>query len=295
MILSTSSITVFLQCQLRWKLKYLNRLPSPQGVPPALGSAVHAAAEAYWKQESEAPDGRVEQCVHGVSEREECEHCGFDWQPVTPILALEDKWTEEAAKIPAGDLAEDPDALADAGKAYAAFLKHIAPTWHPTMVERKFSYELEGVTITGIIDSADERTDEGRDLKVTTGKSIAGRKAPTFRPGEYQLQRDLYDLGYESITGRPLRKFTLDVLTRLGRHRQYVLPPTFRDTLDTVQVVRDAVSVGDYQPTGAWSGRCHWCPYNLICPASTERSAEAPALEEPMLLDTDPTPVTEES
>lgn len=249
MILSTSSISVALQCRRRWLYKYVHRVPGRQSVPPAIGSAVHAAVEARHEGKS-------------------------------PADALVTTWLRETATVPPADLAEDPDALADAATALAGYVKHVAPNWHPTMVERRFSYQLEGVTITGIIDSADERIDEARDLKVTTGKSIAGRKPPRFRPEAYQLQRDLYDLGYESITGRPLRRFQLDVLTRRGTYRTFVLPPTFRDTLDTVSVVRDALQAGDYSPTGAWNGSCHWCPYTSICPDSTE-TEDTDTLETP--------------
>lgn len=239
MILSASSIGVWLKCPRRWMYQYVWRLKSPQGMPQAIGQAVHSAVEAHYASEDAAE-------------------------------ALRRSFEAEVAQVPISEVVDDPDARADAEAAFAAYQREVIPWWHPTMVERKFAFDWDGVRITGIIDGADETTDTVADTKVTAGKTINGRK-PRFDPARYDFQLALYDLGYESITGRPAKEVRLDVVSRRGTYRKFVRNPSVKDALDIVSIVRDAASTGEYDATGAFSGACRWCPYSEICPSSANK------------------------
>ncbi len=236
MNLSTSAIGEWLKCPKRWAYKYLYRVPGSITVSVLVGRAVHAGIEAYWTS------------------------------PIKPDRAMERKWDEDSRDVAESETDSDlTTGYGDAALALRAYMREVAPHYRPTMVERKFTYVVNGITVTGILDNADELTDEVRDVKVTAGKTINGRK-PRFDPKNYQVQRDLYDLGYESLTGRPAKRFQLDVLTRRGTYRNYELAPAIGETLDVLGIVSDALATGDYPPNGALNGGCSYCPYAGICP-----------------------------
>lgn len=231
LVLSTSSITTYLRCHYRYLLSYVYRRGGSQSVPAAIGQAVHAGVEAL--------------------------HLGRD-----AMDALADTWTREVASIPTSDVLADPDASYDAVKMLMVYSEEVLPTFHPTLIEAPFSVMVEGVVLTGILDGADE---DLRDLKTTAGKTINGKK-PHFSPESYDLQLSLYDVGYRSLTGRRPKRLILDVLTRRGTYRQYVREPKISEAMDVLGVVRDGILKGDFDPTGAYSGACRWCPFVAECP-----------------------------
>lgn len=241
-VLSTSSVTEYLRCHLRYKMSHLWRLRGEQNLPAAIGQAVHAGIE--WEH-------RLNADLAGLVE-------------LSAEDALQATFDLEVASVPAADLAADPDGLADALTMLNVYRREVMPTFHPTMVEQPFTFALDDVIVSGTIDAADETTDDLRDLKTTAGKTINGRK-PHFDPKNYHLQMSLYDMGYEALTGRRPRRSFLDVLTRRGTYRQYEMIPNRHEAADILGVVKSGLDAGDFEPTGALSGACHWCAYKHSC------------------------------
>lgn len=232
LVLSTSSVTEYLRCHHRYFLGHVYRMRGAQSVPAAIGQAVHAGVEAMFRA-----------------------------GPVTAQKALQRAWDEESSNVPPEELAADPEALADARKILAVYQREVAPRFHPTLVEAPFAVKVEGIIISGTIDAADE---DVHDTKTTAGKTINGRK-PRFDAANYDLQLALYRLGYKGLTGSWPRRTVLDVLTRRGTYREIEREPSVRDALDVVGVVRDGLARGDFDPTGALSGACNWCPFAARC------------------------------
>lgn len=227
LILSASSISTYLQCHYRYLLSNVYRLGSGQSIAAALGTAVHAAVESYWK---------------GV--------------PTRPQAVLERVLTAELAKVPVLD--EDPAAvLVDGHRMLNTYIREVVPTFTPTLVEKTFVITVDDVTVSGTIDAADEDVHDTKTVAMIS----------KFDPLNHTLQVSLYGLGYQVLTGEKPKRLLLDVLPRGGRvsYRQYEVQPEVGELLDVLGVVRDGIGKEDYEPTGATAGVCIWCPYKLQC------------------------------
>jgi RecB family exonuclease len=234
LILSSSSISSYLQCHYRYLLGNVYRIGGGQSIAAALGTSVHAAVEAFW----------------GTS-------------PLRPQAVLERVLTAELAKVPILD--EAPAAvLLDGQRMLRTYISTVAPTFTPTMVEKTFVITVDGAVVAGTIDTADDS--DVRDIKTTSMISKFDALAHT-------LQLTLYSLGYRVLTGHPPRKLLLDVLPRGGRvtYRQYEVQPEMNELIDVLGLVRDGILREDWDPTGAIGGACHYCPYRLVCKFSTEK------------------------
>lgn len=230
---SASAIGVYLTCEKRYLLEYVYRQGGEgRSFAAAIGAAVHAGVDALWQ-------GRTD-----------------------PYDVLRRRWAREVALMPAYD--EDPAVgQADAERMLTVYGTQVKPTFvGETRIEVPFSITVNGMGVTGTIDAMN---DDLRDLKTTAGKSINGRKAPTFTPSRYDLQLGLYRIAYRFITGHDPKRTILDVLTRRGTYRTYERKTDPTETLDTIGVVTDGILGESYRPTGAYSGMCKWCPVSGVC------------------------------
>jgi RecB family exonuclease len=200
----------------------------------ALGSAVHAGIEALFTS------------------------------PLRSQAALRRSFAKETKGLPADEMGADPEALSDGLVMLATYTKERFPTYTPTMVERPFTVRLEGVLWTGIIDNADEKSDDVVDVKTTAGKTINGRK-PNFTPESYDMQLTGYSFGYLALTGRKPKRLLLDVLKRSGKYQQYERQPKTAEFLNLVRLTRDAIMGRSFEPTGLLNGACAFCPFTEVC------------------------------
>lgn len=236
LVLSASGVQAYLRCHHAWMLGYVYRMPKRGSVRALIGTAAHAGIEAMLR------GGR------------------------SADAAVLEAWDLEVNTIPADELAADPAALPDARKIPGVYRASVLPTYTPDLVEVGFAVVPKGlgVVVTGVIDNADSKADDVRDVKTTAGKTVNDVK-PSFSPESYDLQLGLYRLGYYGLTGRWPRRMRLDVLTRTGKHRFYDREPSTADALDLVSIARDGIGREDYDPTGATSGACNWCEYRTRC------------------------------
>jgi hypothetical protein len=226
LVLSSSAVSAYLRCGHRYLLAYVYRIAGAQNMAAAIGQAVHAGVEAL--------------------------HRG---QPAED--ALRAAFWHEVESVPAFEVQDDPGALEDALRMLNVYREEVLPTFHPTLVEVPFAIMVEDVVLTGVFDGAD---DDVRDLKTTAGKTINGKK-PNFSPENYDMQLAFYDLGYRGLTGRRPKRLILDVLTRRGTYRQYIRPPKIGEAIDSLRIARDGINREEFEPTGALSGACRWCPF----------------------------------
>lgn len=225
-------------------LAYLWRLKGEQSVAAGLGTAVHAGAEAHW-------------------------------QGASPSEAVRDTLARELASVPTSEIAADPSVSGDATAMLTTYIEQVAPHFTPTMVERPFLVRVYDVILSGIIDAADEKTDELRDLKTIAGKTVNGKKPSTFDIAKHRVQMTLYSLGYAALTGRAPQRLLLDVINRRGKFKQYQIEPNYSELRDVIGLVRQGIERAEYPPTGVLSGACRFCPFRNSCSYSTEREAVA--------------------
>ena len=231
LILSTSSISTYLKCHRMYLYSNVYRVTGGQSLPAILGIAVHAAVETLWKS------------------------------PKRPSSVLEKTFADELTRVPL-PYEENPEAvLADGQRMYTTYVQKVAPTFTPTLIEEKFSIDVDGVAVSGTIDAAD---DDIHDLKTTSMIS-------KFDPASYGLQLNLYRLGFKFLTGSWPKRLLLDVLPRRGNftYKQYEVPVETQDALDVIGLVNTGIMEGNFDATGAINGACRFCPYREICPSAS--------------------------
>lgn len=223
LILSKSSMDMWLTCHYQWYLRSVIRAPAPPNLEMAIGTAIHAGAEAHW----------------------------LDGEPyAAALMAFEDAMGPERRK--------DRDTMvANYGviqTLVGVYLDKIAPTFHPTIIERDFLIRVDGVLVSGRIDAADDASDEVHDTKTTSTPS-------KIRSEHHRLEMTTYWHGYKAITGRAPKRLVLDVIGRNKRWKQMEIEPDDREFADVVGLVASGIMAGNFEPTGALSNACARCPY----------------------------------
>lgn len=225
LILSASSISEWLRCHYAYLLGSVWRVPAPPNLDMAIGTAVHAGVEALHKG---GPD---------------------------PVGSLQDALIDAMESMPAVPEAEATQGLLDALAMFRLYQDKIAPGFHPTLIEQSFVIDINGVTVSGQIDAADE---DVHDTKTTATLS-------RFRPEKHRFQLSLYRHGYRAITGRWPGRLILDVLARNGRWKQVELQPDDHEVASVLALTSRGILSGDFSPTGALSNRCPRCPFLEVC------------------------------
>ena len=143
-LLSPSQVRSFMDCQVRWRFKYVLRLKDPQNGNLALGRAFHACLTHNFNQKIET--------------REDL--------PITGVLALfREAWALELELTEFRD-DEDPSELAACGVALVAkYMAEVAPTIDPAAVEVRVTGEIGRVHVQGWVDLLDV---DGRVIDIKT-------------------------------------------------------------------------------------------------------------------------------
>lgn len=228
LILSKSSIGTWLTCYRQYMYGYVYRIPGAPSLDMAIGTAVHAGAEAHWK--------------------------GHD-----PIEATQKALDREVALIPHVTVDEGVQADKDALAMTRLYLDKIAPTFTVTMVEQDFLIRVDGTLVSGRIDAADDK--DVHDTKTTSTPSKVDA-------AHNQLGMTIYRHGYKSITGHLPERLLLDVVAKNGRVAVKEVEPDDQGMAEVVAMVARGINEGDFAPTGASRGECVRCPYATICPSA---------------------------
>jgi CRISPR/Cas system-associated exonuclease Cas4 (RecB family) len=229
LILSKSSIDEWLRCHKAWMFGYAYRIKGAPNLDMAVGTAVHAGAEAIWRG-------------------------------MNPTEALERALVREVALMGDAVLGDPVQGLADAHAMLLVYAKNIVPTFTATMVEQDFLIRVNGVLVSGRIDAADDS--DVHDTKTTSTPS-------KVTPERHALGMTGYYLGYQSLTGRAPRRLLLDVVAKNGRWKIVEVEPDIAGFAEVVALVSKGILTGDFEPTGAPRGECPRCPYAAICKYST--------------------------
>lgn len=227
LVLSASSMKVYLRCSYQYLLSSVWRVPGAPNMAMTIGTATHSGIEAL--------------------------HKGLD-----PVEATQTAFWRELASMP--EPYEEPPgtALADALTMVEVYREKVLPTFEPDLVEASFVVSIGDVLFSGQIDAADE---DVRDLKTTAGKTINGKPPSAFKPESHRLQLTGYSLGYQFLTGRKPRRLLLDVLTRRGTYRSFEVAPDYGEFMDVLNLTASGIMKSEFEPTGVSTGACRFCPY----------------------------------
>lgn len=273
LVLSSSSADAYNRCGWRFYLEYVEMVPQTQNVRAAIGLAVHAAVEDYYREKLTLSEFSPQE-AHGIL----FSHSGF-WS------AYVDAYNVVAAfELAAVD---DPDedtekARASGERTLMAYLEDVAPAIKPLYVEEALRIDVNDIPYSIHPDLIDTEINV-RDLKIKTSKPRD--------PAVYAFQQEGYALGVRVLLGRKEHDLLLDIMIRLKRDRPYYVPianggPISDTAVKTfarkLERIANAIARDEYPPTGLETGVCRYCPVRYACqPYEESRRAHEDAEQEP--------------
>jgi RecB family exonuclease len=234
MKLSYSSINTYETCPAKWRFQYEERLPTSRSPALAFGDSLHRALYRFH-------DRPV---------------------PVAPSLEelwsfLEEEWVSEGYRDPS----EERPYRDHARQVLADYHRENAPSFRiPAALEYRFRIEVEGVTLSGIIDRLDRLP--GGGYEVIDYKT--NRRLPPRKVVERDLQLSVYALAAREVWGIEPERLTLYYLLP-GERFSTTRSPADLDTLRRrVATVAQRVEAGMFEPRE--NPLCNWCDFKPRCP-----------------------------
>jgi putative RecB family exonuclease len=260
--LSYSSYHTYLECPLRWKFLYVDRIPETPRSYFTFGRVVHSVLEEIIRPLVVPTARRVKE---GDAQRTLDEwHPAGSTRPPELVLTREQLleaydriWSSEGYSSP-----EEEERYRALGRdlllRYYQRLLREKP--HPVSVEEHLQARWDGIPIHGYIDRIDRTPEGGLEIMdYKTSRELSGEDA---RQSE---QLSIYQVLVESNYTEPVAGLTLYHLRSLTAHRVPPRPKTallaLHDRLGTVQ---DGIRAEAYEPT---PGRqCSRCDFQSRCP-----------------------------
>jgi RecB family exonuclease len=234
MRLSYSSINTYETCPAKFKFQYEDRVPQGRSPALAFGDSLHRALHLFHNRPV----------------------------PVAPSLAeLEEMY--EATWVPTGfsSDAEERTYREHGRQVLAQYHRENAGAYRiPAALEFRFTIEVEGVQLSGVIDRMDRIP--GGGYEIIDYKT--NRRLPPQARIDADLQLSVYHLAATQIWGIEPERLTL----------YYLLPgqrmSTSRSASDVDELRRRIATVAERIEAGKFEPRqnplCDWCEYQPLCP-----------------------------
>ncbi|MCB4756431.1 MAG: PD-(D/E)XK nuclease family protein [Elusimicrobia bacterium] len=236
-ILSHSSVSTYRACPQRWKFRYVDKIPERPRSFFSFGKSIHAGLEFLLVKLPE-PLPLLEELLAAYK---------ANWLREGYDSPLQEKWFyQEGERI-----------------LRAFYAKHQADFKNVFKIEYKFTFDIDGVPVTGFVDRIDQ-TASGKlaliDYK--TGKAFDRSRVRT------DPQLTLYQMACAQLLGMEVDTVTLYHLNSLTPVTAPAHPPELLHQVRE-QVVEAARGISDnkFDPKPEQSGQCQWCDYLQICPA----------------------------
>ncbi len=268
--LSYSSSRTYLECPLRWKFLYVDRLPEvPRGYF-TFGRVVHSVLEALVRPyvvpaTRRTPEGESQRTLDEWGARGAV---GGGRPPLTreELLALYDRsWLSDGYVSP-----EEEERYRTLGRDLLLryYQRLVREPPRPVSVEEHLQAEWEGIPIHGYVDRIDRTPDGGLDVvDYKTSRELSREDAR----GSDQLS--LYQVLVESNYAEPVERLTLYHLRSLTPHRS---PPRSPESLQDLNArlgtVVDGIRAEAFEPTPG--PQCARCDFRSRCPEFREVASE---------------------
>ncbi len=248
MRLSYSAIDMFERCPAQYRFAHLERLPTSPSPALSFGQSLHGALHRFHDRPVPVPPSLAE--LHGF---------------------LDDQWVSEGFRDPS----EERVYLAHGREVLANYHREAVNDYRiPAALEFPFSIEVEGVTLSGVIDRLDRIPGGGYELI----DYKTNRRLPPKARVDRDLQLSIYWLAAREVWGIEPERLTL----------WYLLPgqrmTTTRTAADAERLKARIATVAERIEAGRFEPRenplCDWCDFQARCPLFRhrfEREAGDPA------------------
>ena len=270
--LSYSSLRTYLECPLRWKFLYVDKLPeSPRGYF-SFGRTIHSVLEELVRPFL-VPESVPRRAGSGAQRRLD------EWQPEGPLvegkphpltkdelLAVYDRqWVREGYSS-----SEEENRYKTLGenmllRYYDQFLEERP---RPVAIEEYLQSSVDGIPVHGYVDRIDLTPSGGLEiLDYKTSRELSAQEA---RDSD---QLAMYQVLVESNYALPVERLTLYHLRSLTPHRTPPRGPSvLAELTQKVGDVADGIRADRFDPT---PGRqCDRCDFRALCPEFREVPAE---------------------
>jgi DNA helicase-2/ATP-dependent DNA helicase PcrA len=237
--LSYGQISDYLDCPTKYRYAHVIRIPTPASHQMAYGRALHAAVQAYHRQQLAGEAMTLDQL------RAELDAA---WESVGFLT----RHHEEARK-------------AAAREALIRFWEEQQrEPARPVAVEEEFSVLLGRDRVRGRYDRVDRGSD-GRAVITDYKSSDVRDPATAGRRSRESLQLSIYALAYESQHGQLPDELALHFLESGIVGRSAPSPKRLTRAAEQVTAVSDGIRAGEFGPNPS-PMRCGLCPFREICP-----------------------------
>jgi len=232
--LSYSSMSTYETCPHRYKLIYIQKLPTAEKYYFSFGRSIHDALR-YLYDVKVPPLPTLEELL--AFYKEHWVHVGYESEE------------QEQRYFDFGI-----DMLSEYYKKHTPYLKL------PLAVEREFTIQIDGVSVRGYMDRIDKLDDE--TIEVVDYKTS---KALTLEDTRSSDQLKIYQLAAEKLFGLPVSKLTLYHMASqtpfsIGRHNEEAL----FQVKQKIEKTAGLIQAGEFQPRRSWE--CKYCEFQSYCP-----------------------------
>jgi len=244
--LSHSSISMYAECPLKYKLKYVDKIPEKPKHFFSFGQSMHKALEFFYGGKALPAPSREEL-----------------------LQSLKENWVSVGYR----DQAQEAEYFQQGKDILTRYHEEHAREFQlPLHVEYDFQIMVDGVPVVGFVDRID-KLEDGRlaILDYKTGKKLAVDRIET------DAQLTMYQLGCESQLGEEVGRLTFYHLPSLkphsvGRRSEAQVGGLRRKIVDTAAAI-----VADRFDPKPSENSCRWCDYKAFCPIFTKQPAVAAA------------------
>jgi len=235
--LSASAVETYLECPLKYRFKQIDKIPESASRPQlTFGNIIHKVLERFHGSEGEITEDQILQILD-----EEWKSGEFTY------MQREEKLKEQAVEML---------------KRYVDNTKQEPP--HVLDTELKFSFDLDGIRVVGMIDRIDNSPNGNKVVDYKTSKRSTPAKN-SVQLGIYSLY--LQQTEDEKLAGIP-ETATLYFLRdeEQPEHNHTFTETDLNSIREKITDVARGIRARRFEPCSGY--HCDWCDYkNLACPA----------------------------
>jgi putative RecB family exonuclease len=253
MRLSYSSISTYETCPAKYRYQYEDRLPTTSSPALSFGDALHRTLHRFHDRPVPVPPPLEE--LHEM---------------------LDAEWVDEGYRDPG----EEALYREHARQILVEYHRANAPSFRiPAALEFRFTVEIEGVQLSGVIDRMDRIP--GGGYEIVDYKT--SRRLPPKAVVDRDLQLSLYYLAAKEIWGIEPERLTLYYLLPGERMTTFRTPADADELRRRIATVAERIAAGKFEPRP--NPLCDWCDFQQVCPVfrhkfERERGDPAPRMTE---------------